>query len=73
MKASKRSEVRGKECQHHGTKELDEIFLKLKAKETDKQKKTMCINLEYLMREYDAKKYEGKRWFMNAIERVKRI
>jgi len=71
MKKSKRSEVKGKECSHHSMGELEDVSKKLGIKLNDRQKKNICVLLDYYLREYDATKKEGKRWFLNSIEGMK--
>jgi len=75
MKRSKRSEVKGKECKHHSIGEMEDIAknirMPIKGKEKG-SKDLFCVMLEYELRKYDMEKHEGKRWFLNAIEEMKR-
>lgn len=74
MKKSKRSEVKGKECKHHSIGELDDVAKKIKMnvkKNIKSSKGTFCVLMEYELRKYDLERYEGKRWFLNAIEEMK--
>jgi len=70
-KKSKRSEVKGKECSHHKSFELEEVSRKLSVKISDKQKRNICVLLDYFLREYDHSRRNGKRWFLNSIEGMK--
>ena len=75
MEKSKRAEVKGKECTHHGIGELDEVINKLKIKLVENVKKSkvgLCFVLEYELRRYDLERIGGKRWFLNAIEDMKK-
>ena len=75
MEKSKRAEVKGKECSHHNIGELEDVIHKLKIKMTDNLKKSkigLCFILEYELRRYDLERIGGKRWFMNAIEDMKK-
>jgi len=51
--------------------ELEDVSKKLGIKLNDRQKKNICVLLDYYLREYDATKKEGKRWFLNSIEGMK--
>jgi len=67
-KKSKRSEVKGKECSHHKSYELEDLSKKLEIRLNDKQKRNVCYLMDYYLREYDLKRKNGKRWFINSIE-----
>ena len=71
-KKSKRSEVKGKECSHHKSPELDEVARKLDVRLDNRQKRSVCLQLEYYLREYDEMRKDGKRWFINSIEGMKK-
>ena len=72
QRKSKRAEVKGKECGHHNSQELDNLIQKLRLKVAGKQSKiNICFNLEFVLRKYDIEKFEGRRWFLNAIEDMK--
>ena len=74
MKRSKRSEVKGKECKHHSIGELEDVAKKIKLgvkKDLKSSKGMFCVLMEYELRKYDMERYEGKRWFLNAIEEMK--
>ena len=72
QRKSKRAEVKGKECGHHNSQELDNLIQKLRLKVTGKQSKiNICFNLEFVLRKYDIEKLEGRRWFLNAIDDMK--
>jgi hypothetical protein len=70
MRKSKRSEVKGKECSYHNMFELEEVSKKLGVKLNDKQKRNICIMIEYQLRENDMTKKDGKRWFKNCVEEL---
>ena len=75
MKKSKRAEVKGKECSHHNIGDLEEVLEKLNIKMNETIKKSklgICILLEYELRKYDIERLNGKRWFFNAIEDMKK-
>jgi hypothetical protein len=75
MQKSKRAEPKGKECIHHAIGELEEVATKLKIKwgeSTKKSKVGLCFILEYELRRFDLERIEGKRWFSNAIEDMKK-
>jgi hypothetical protein len=67
--------VKGKECSHHNIGDLEEVLEKLNIKMNDTIKKSklgICILLEYELRRYDIERLNGKRWFFNAIEDMKK-
>ena len=75
MKKSKRSEVKGKECTHHSLPELESVSKKLEVavkNKDEKAKMAYCVIMEYELRKYDLERKDGKRWFMNAIESMRR-
>ena len=71
MKKSKRSEMKGKECDFHSVVELNEMSKKTGIEIAGTQKKKICVIFEYKLREYDYDKHQGKRWFLNSIETMK--
>jgi superfamily II DNA or RNA helicase len=71
MKKSKRSEMKGKECDFHSIIELNDISKKLNIKISGTHKKKICLLFEYKLREYDYNKIDGKRWFLNSIQSMK--
>jgi hypothetical protein len=71
MKKSKRSEMKGKECDFHSVVELNEMSKKTGIEIAGTQKKKICVVFEYKLREYDYDRHQGKRWFLNSIETMK--
>jgi hypothetical protein len=71
MKKSKRSEMKGKECDFHSIIELNDIAKKLNIKISGTHKKKICLLFEYKLREYDYNNIDGKRWFLNSIQSMK--
>ena len=71
MKKSKRSEIKGKECSYHSMDDLVEKAKKLGIKLNDKQKRNICVLLEYYLREYDERKKDGRRWFKDCVQEIR--
>ena len=71
LKRSKRSEIKGKKCNNFNNNELKEINNKLNIKDSSKQIKIKCRNIEFMLRKYNLENYENRRWFITAIDNIK--
>ena len=51
--------------------DLVEKAKKLGIKLNDKQKRNICVLLEYYLREYDERKKDGRSWFKDCVQEIR--